>query len=508
MVDRALRLRLGLFMGGSLIALVGLIVLFGGAPQVFSNKARYAVLFPEAPGIGPGTPIRKSGVRIGEVIGLDLDADSGQVRVRIAVERKYLPRKSEEATITRGLLSGDTAIDFLPRLTPEGLPVPREEEWPPGSDIPGVPPITPRSLLSPASSAMANAQQSLDRITRTFEKFERIAPKLEQTADEAANLFKDVRGFIPELRKTNERIQNLIGAFPAAEPAPRRGPVVPASGMLLTAALQPPEAGDANLRALIRDAQEALRTIKPAIDDFRAALRRLEPEVTGAVKDARQAIASVNDVLSPENRKELAELIKNINTVSTNIVKFVGTLGNVLDQAEKTLKNIDTQVNAVGLVIGDVRAVTKPLATRAESLVTSVADSAQELSQVITEIRKVVMQLAREDGTVQKLISDPTVYRNLDDAVASVARITARAEKITRDLEVFADKVARRPELIGLGGVVRPSAGLKELPNAPVYRPDWPPSTSARPSSGPSWLPPPSSEPAWGPPPPIQGYKP
>ncbi len=115
---------------------------------------------------------------------------------------------------------------------------------------------------------------------------------------------------------------------------------------------------------------------------------------------------------------------------------------------------------------------------------------------------------AKENGSLQKLITDPTVYRNLDDAAASVARIMIRAEKITRDLEVFADKIARRPELIGVGGAIRPSAGLKDLPGTPHYRPDWPPATSAKPSHGPSWLPPPQEEPRWGPPPPIQGSKP
>jgi phospholipid/cholesterol/gamma-HCH transport system substrate-binding protein len=170
----------------------------------------------------------------------------------------------------------------------------------------------------------------------------------------------------------------------------------------------------------------------------------------------------------------------------------------VLDQAEKTLKNLDAQV---GLVIGDVRAVTRPLAARAENLVKSVSDSADELNRLLTEVRGVVSTFAKENGSLQKLITDPTVYRNIDDATASLARILSRSEKIARDLEVFADKVARRPELIGVGGALRPSAGLKEVPGVPSYRPEWPPATSARPppQGGPAWL---------GPPPAVQGYKP
>ena len=498
MAERALRLRLGLFMGGSLIALAGLVVLFGGTPKLFSTDAKYTILFPEAPGIGPGTPIRKSGVRIGEVTALELDPVSGQVRVRIAVARKYLPRQSEEPHISRGILSGDTAIDFLPKLDAEGKPVPRGDEWPPGSEIPGVPPITPRSIINPASTALANAQQSLDRITKTFDRYEQVAPRIERAADEAAELFKEVRGFIPELRRTNQKLQSLIGAD---VPPAGRGGVVPVG--FVTNAMQP-DAGEPNLRALIREAQESLRTIRPGVEDFRATLRRLDPDLTAAVKSARQAFDSANEILSPDNRKEIAELLKNLNAVSANIIKFVLSLNAVLDTADKTLKNLDAQVTQVGLVVGDVRAVTRPLAARSENLVKSVADSADELSKLLVEIRAVVGAFAKENGTVQKLITDPTVYRNLDDAAASLARILARSEKITRDLEVFADKVARRPELIGIGGALRPSAGLKDLPGAPSYRPDWPPASSARPFAGPTWLPAPQD----GPPPPVQGYKP
>ncbi|MDY3555422.1 MlaD family protein [Gemmata sp. JC717] len=511
MAERALRMRLGLFMGASLLALAGLVVLFGGTPRVFSSDVKYSVLFSEAPGIGPGTPIRKSGVRIGQVTGVELDPESGQVRVRVELDRKYLPRTSEEAHITRGLLSGDTAVDFLPKLGPDGQPVPRGEDWPPGSELPGVTPITPRSLVAPASNALQNAQQSLERMTKAFEKLERLSevgPRIEATADEATALFKDVRAFIPELRKTNAKIQNILGPDgpvpPKGPPAPGAAPVgaeLPVGFVTTQPPLVPEEP---NLKTLIRDAQDALRTIKPAVDDVRATVKRLEPEVAAAVKGARTAFDNVNDVLSPENRKQFAELLKNLNSVALNVVKFAGALGTLLDSAEKTVKNIDDRVTEVGQVVADVRAVTRPLAARSEGLVKGVAESAEQLGKLIAEVRGIVTAFGKENGTVQKLISDPTVYQNLDLAAGSLARILARSEKITRDLEVFADKVARRPELIGVGGALRGSGGLKELPGTPSYRPDWPPASSARPFSGPAWLEPQNN----GKPPAVQGYPP
>jgi phospholipid/cholesterol/gamma-HCH transport system substrate-binding protein len=506
MAERGLRLKLGLFVAGALAILAGLVIFFGRAPDLFSNKVRYAVLFPEAPGIGPGTPIRKSGVRIGEVTSLDLDADSGQVRVQFRIDRKFLPRKSEDAYISRGLLSGDTAIDFLQRVGDDGQPIPRGEEWPAGSDIPGIPPITPRSLLTPASGVLANAQQSLDRIVKAFERLERlqgVQPKLERALDEASEAFKAIRGIVPDAKKTLEKIQNFIGSD---DPRPNRlGPIVPA-GFAGGGQPAPPPGDQGNLRALVIDLQDLTRTVRPAVDDFRQMMRRLEPEITGTVKAARQTFDGVNDLLSPENRKLFIELIRNANAVAVAVVRTTDSLGALLDSAEKTVKNINAQVTAAGVVIGDIRAVTKPLAAKSEALVANVTDAADQLSKTLTEVRGLIQTFSKGNGSIQKLLSDPTVYQNLDEAAASLARIMSRAEKIGRDLEVFADKIARRPELIGVGGAVRPSSGLKESPNAPLpgYHPDWPPSSSARPGSTPNWLPAtPNSDP-----PPVKGYPP
>ena len=44
-----------------------------------------------------------------------------------------------------------------------------------------------------------------------------------------------------------------------------------------------------------------------------------------------------------------------------------------------------------------------------------------------------------------------------------------RLDRILKDFETFADKLAHHPEAIGLGGVVRPGSGLKDPP-APYPR--------------------------------------
>lgn len=482
MAERRLKLRLGLFVAGTLLALSALVVLFGAAPEMFSNKAKYAILFPEAPGIGPGTPIRKSGVRIGEVTAVDLDPDTGQVRVVIAVNRKFLPRTSEEAHISKGILSGDTSVDFLPKLQSDGQPVPRGDDYPPGTAFPGVPPVTPRSLLSQASGAIPDAKQSIDKVVATFERIEKAVPRAEKALDEISMLAKDARTFIPELKKTTDSIQKFIGGPP---------PELPPGAVGFQ-----PDPPPNSLQALIRDAQATLAEI-------RGTVKRVDPELTAAVKAARSALDGANEVLSPENRKEVAALLKNLNALGLNVARLSGGFNKILDEIESTVKNFDRRTALTADVLADVRKFTKPLGERSDVIVRNVGESAEQLGKAVAEIRVAVQQFSRQDGSLQKLLSDPQLYQDLDAAAVSLARVMGRAEKIAKDLEVFADKVARRPELIGVGGAVRPSSGLKDLPNSPAatYRPDIPPAVpSYRPAPG--WLGEPKS------PPPIQGYPP
>ena len=96
MVERKLKVRLGAFIALAMAGLTALVILFGGTPRVFTNRTEYVVTYPEAPGIVNGTPVRKSGIRIGQVKALDIDESTGKVRVSIEVEDKYLPKDRAE----------------------------------------------------------------------------------------------------------------------------------------------------------------------------------------------------------------------------------------------------------------------------------------------------------------------------------------------------------------------------------------------------------------------------
>ena len=69
-----------------------------------------------------------------------------------------------------------------------------------------------------------------------------------------------------------------------------------------------------------------------------------------------------------------------------------------------------------------------------------------------------------------------------------IARVMPRLDRVMRDVEVFADKIARHPESLGLGGVVSPSAGLKEGSSSSGYFPKGPGHSIIRLTSTDEWL--------------------
>ena len=491
MAERAMRVRLGAFVAAAVVALTGLVFTFGGAPKLFSQNAQYTVTFPEAPGLARGTPVRKSGVRIGRVTALDIDDQTGRVQVAVEIEGKHLPRMSEEPVISRGLLSGDTTLDFIPKVDDKGQPIGIGSAYTPGTEIVGVPPLNTQRLINQAQGTIPDAQAALAQFNRTIGKFEAVGPKAERALDEIGQLARSAREVVPELRQTNLKVQEFIGAN------------------------DPPADQPGNLKTLAKEIAELARAVRPLADDLRAVMKDNKGELTKTLQSVRQFTDRANDALSDDNRRNLsaalksltaaadnvnrltgddnrklvADFLKNLRDGSDDLTKAIRLFAILVDRADTTLKGIDEAVRAASpafkgvadvvknlgdrvaqtkAILDNVEKATRPLADNAEPFARNAAKAAEELATTTAEVRKVLTAFSRSEGTLGKVVNDPQLYNQLVDAAANLNRTLVRAEKIAKDLEVFADKVARKPETIGVGGALRPSTGLKESPFAPL----------------------------------------
>jgi phospholipid/cholesterol/gamma-HCH transport system substrate-binding protein len=391
-----IRFRVGLLVLGSLILLAALITAFSGFPSIFKQHNRYTIVFPEAPGVASGTPVRRSGVRIGEVASVKLDDETGQVRVVIAIERQHTLRRGDQATLVHGILGGDTTIDFLPARA--------------NGQAPGAPPQEPDSTpILPGSELQGSARSDVNRLLNQFAD---ILPP----AQDALN---ELRRMAPEMRRTNDEI------FVAARNWGRVG-----------------ERAD----VLLQTNEEKLVKTLNSLND---------------------AVNRINNVFNDENQRDLSATIKNVRAGTENLGNISRNTDELVRESRQTLHRVNESVTRTDEVLGNLQQATKPMAERSASVMKNLDESTDKLNRTLTEVRELLRSMQGSDGTLRRLSSDPSLYNNLNDAAVMAARLMPRLDRALRDLEVFADKLARHPELIGLGGAVNPSRGLKESPTAP-----------------------------------------
>src|SRR5262245_31768164 len=216
MSPRTQRIRLGIFVLLAAILFATLVVMFGSLPTFFERTTSYTIRFTEAPGLAPGAPVRRSGVRIGEVRRISLDEEAGIVRVQVAIRSPYTIRKNEQATIVAGLLGSDASIDFLPKPAEPGERVDRDA-IDPGAELVGTRAAQVGTLLSGASDVVPTTQETLNDIRKSIQRLEKLAARIEKSvplADETLRAYRDLarraQASIPELDKTNEQAQEFI----------------------------------------------------------------------------------------------------------------------------------------------------------------------------------------------------------------------------------------------------------------------------------------------------------
>jgi phospholipid/cholesterol/gamma-HCH transport system substrate-binding protein len=421
MNERALRFRIGVFVLAALLLLAVLITLFGSFPTLFRRFNHYFVRFADAPGVAPGTPVRRSGVRVGEVKEVHLDNDTGEVRVELLVEKQYVLRRSDQPTLVHGLLGGDTAIDFVPRK-PNGAP-PDRTPLEPGEELTGVRQASVNTLLNQTSDMIPVTQETLTELRRSLQRFDRMAPLMEDTMRELRDLAKATNETVPQLRRTNDEVQVMV------------------------------------------------RNWSRVGERFNVLLQTNEDKLVKALDNLNDTLQRIGRTFSDENQRNLTDTLKNVRAGTQNLESLSRNTDELIKESQKTVKRVNESLGKADNVLANLQEATRPMAERSASVMKNLDESVGRLNKVLIEVQGLLRTIDQADGSLRKFLIDPSLYNHLDEAACAVTSILPRVDRVMRDLEVFADKLARHPESLGLGGVLRPSSGLKDPPlfNPPAW---------------------------------------
>ncbi|MBY0527945.1 MAG: MlaD family protein [Gemmataceae bacterium] len=389
MNDNALRFRIGIFVLMSLILMAVLVTIFSGAPTLFTRNNRYVVLLNNAAGVGPGTPVRRAGVKIGEVEALELDDESGKVRVGILVERKHILRANEQPVLNRNVL-GDTTIDFVALKPPEGTE-PDTTPVAPGTAMVGRGQPDAQTLLNQTTELMPSTQRAVMELGKAARTFNELAPELSKTNDEA-------RVAVRNWGKLGERLDVLV--------------------------------------------------------------QTQQDKIIKTLEDLDDTLKRVGQTFNDDNQRNLAATLKNVRNASDSLDSVTKNTDELIKDSRKTMARVNDSLAQTDQVLANLQRTTKPMAERSDAVMKNLDESTRKLNQVLTDAQELMRAFSRGDGTIQRLMNDPALYQNLNEVTCMVGRMMPRLDRILKDFEVFADKLARHPELLGVGGAVRPSGGI------------------------------------------------
>src|SRR5262249_11573957 len=162
---------------------------------------------------------------------------------------------------------------------------------------------------------------------------------------------------------------------------------------------------------------------------------------------------------------------KNARAGSDNLESITKNTDALLKESRTTVERVNQSVTRADEVLTNLQRTTKPMAERSDAILRNLDESTDKFNRLMTEITGLLRAGGQGDGSLRRFLSDPSLYNNLNDAACLLVRIMPRFDRVLRDLEVFADKIARHPESLGVGGAIRPSGGLKESPTSRTLSP-------------------------------------
>jgi len=134
----------------------------------------------------------------------------------------------------------------------------------------------------------------------------------------------------------------------------------------------------------------------------------------------------------------------------------------LVEDTRRTIAATRSAVENVNRNLVNLAQVTEPVGQRGGVMVAKLESSLTSLDLLLAELNQFAQVVNKPNGTLQKFATDPSLYDNMDRSAQSVAVLLKNLEPVLRDLREFSDKVARNPELLGVGGAVRPSSGLRD----------------------------------------------
>jgi phospholipid/cholesterol/gamma-HCH transport system substrate-binding protein len=345
MDERTLRLRVGVVVLAAILVTGILVMLMGDMPFPGGSKRVIYVIFPTAPGVDVGTPVRKSGITIGRVSRVELLNPTG-VRVTMDIDSKYTVTDSEFCRVGTASLLGDALLEFVPGPDSRtAKPLEHGAEIQNGI-VAGDPMQTFVSLEPDLRRMLATMNQAGEEVRRAAET---LNAAVANNDDQIPRLMQKTELALDQFNITMRSMNELVG-----DPELRSG---------LKQALR-------DVPQLFNDARNTLQTVSKSFEGIQMVAERASKNMENLENFTRPL-----GERGPQLVENLDGSLANVNALLEQLVEFTdnlnsrqGTLGRLMNDEElyqklnRSLANIEEITYKVKPILDNAHIISEKVA--------------------------------------------------------------------------------------------------------------------------------------------------
>ena len=241
-------------------------------------------------------------------------------------------------------------------------------------------------------------------------------------------------------------------------------------------------AGLAN--SLQRVAEKLDNILSVAQDTFggdNTPIRDVTSRMQTTLDNINVTVGTINRIGTQVERANIPDLVAEaLNTLPGLIKKAEGTLTQLqstlkgFEEFSDSLESIGGEFEGIGdtvrsaltnadQAIGNLAEITEPISQRSDQIAENLGNALENIEGLATDLRIFTRKLNSSQGTLARLIDDPSMYGKLNDTLDNIRLVSGNVELITRrlqpvieDVRVTADKLARDPAQMGVRGILSP----------------------------------------------------
>lgn len=348
-------MRVGIVITIAVVLLMVIIFAIGSEQRIFSKKIRYRILLTDVSGLAEGNPVQMSGVTVGSVEEITLPADPADpnVRIRIWVQEKYAERIRTDSRVKvrkLGLIAADSLIDVTPGS-------PDKPVLPEGSIIPSAKSLDTSKLIASGEDLVDNLVTISYSLKNILGRVDRGEGLLGELTTDPGNQQKITTTILSVANRADEVLRKV-------------------------------QSGDGLAGKLIYDDDYGQR-VTVALADSADSIRAITASLQQGFESGEGAIPAL--MSDPEGKRNVAEMLANLNQTSENLAAFS--------------TGLQTGEGIVPRLLGDAEYAEETLG---------------EFQELVARLNDVARKLQEGEGTLGRLVDDPSIYEAINDIIIGV----------------------------------------------------------------------------------------